>query len=199
MVYLFIYRLTHDTGFAPCVDNGLLSLACCKGGQIRNGRAVKTGLRYEIGSKHSGIDYDKDKVYVLGVYRGKFLYLARITEVITMTDYYISRSDGRLDDIYSFIDGNLVRNHNLRNENVHTDKDDRIRDVAGEYVLLSEDFIYLGKDAAYVEIVKEYAPPSRGRKIYDGTTAEKIIAECLKYKDDKIHIPNTPIRKRSCS
>ena len=29
---IFTYRLTHDTGFAPCVDGGLLSLACCKGG-----------------------------------------------------------------------------------------------------------------------------------------------------------------------
>ena len=34
MTYLYIYRLTSDTGLAPCVDNGLLSLACCKGGQI---------------------------------------------------------------------------------------------------------------------------------------------------------------------
>lgn len=34
---IYAYRLVDDTGFAPCVDNGLLSLACCKGGQVRNG------------------------------------------------------------------------------------------------------------------------------------------------------------------
>lgn len=42
---IFTYRLTHDTGFAPCVDNGLLTLACCKGGT----ETVKRGLRYFIG------------------------------------------------------------------------------------------------------------------------------------------------------
>lgn len=42
MTCLYIYRLTDDTGFAPCVENGLLSLACCKGGQIRNGRFQET-------------------------------------------------------------------------------------------------------------------------------------------------------------
>lgn len=33
MTYLKMYRLTSDTGLAPCAENGLLSLACCKGGQ----------------------------------------------------------------------------------------------------------------------------------------------------------------------
>lgn len=42
---VFTYRLTNDTGFAPCVDNGLLTLACCKGGT----KTVKRGLRYFIG------------------------------------------------------------------------------------------------------------------------------------------------------
>ena len=37
MTGLYIYRLTDDSGFAPCVENGLLSLVCCKGGPIRNG------------------------------------------------------------------------------------------------------------------------------------------------------------------
>ncbi|MBQ3919316.1 MAG: hypothetical protein II695_06550 [Oscillospiraceae bacterium] len=198
MKYLFMYRLTSDTGFAPCVDKRLLSLACCKGGQIRNGKAVKTGLRYEIGCKRNGIDYSKDDVYILGLYRGKFLYLARVTDVITMTEYYGTFSKGRLDDIYSLINGHLVRNHNLWNESVHIDEEQNIRDIAGEYVILSDDFIYLGKDAVDIELIKRYAPPFRGRKIYDGKTAEKIIAECMKYKDNKIHKPNTPIRKRAC-
>ncbi len=48
MTYLYIYRLTSDTGLAPCVDNGLLSLACCKGGQIRNDKAIHAGLRYRM-------------------------------------------------------------------------------------------------------------------------------------------------------
>lgn len=41
---IYAYRLVDDTGFAPCVDNGLLSLACCKGGQVRNGRNIITAF-----------------------------------------------------------------------------------------------------------------------------------------------------------
>ena len=73
MTYLYIYRLTSDTGLAPCVHNSLLSLACCKGGQIRNGKPIHTGLRYRIGSKHDGADYNNDKVYLLGTHNNKFL------------------------------------------------------------------------------------------------------------------------------
>ena len=63
MTKLFIYRMTSDKGLAPCVDNGLLSLACCKGGQVRNGKPIKTGLRYRIGSKRES-DYEKDDVHI---------------------------------------------------------------------------------------------------------------------------------------
>ncbi len=39
---IFAYRLAWDTGFAPCLDHNVFTLACCKGGQIRKG---KTYLR----------------------------------------------------------------------------------------------------------------------------------------------------------
>lgn len=91
--------MTSDTGLAPCVDDGLLSLACCKGGQIRNGKCCKTGLRYWIGSKKK-CDYETDDVCILGTYHDKLLYLARITKVLPMTEYYKNKSKGRTDNIY---------------------------------------------------------------------------------------------------
>ena len=74
MTYLYTYRLSSDTGLAPCVEDGLLSLACCKGGQLRKGKPVRTGLRFWIGSMRGGVDYRHDTVYVLGTYKNKFLY-----------------------------------------------------------------------------------------------------------------------------
>ena len=57
--HIYLYRLTSDTGCAPCIYDrkykvtNLLSLSCCKGGQLRhrNGTvtAVNTGLRWKIG------------------------------------------------------------------------------------------------------------------------------------------------------
>ncbi|MBO6310691.1 MAG: hypothetical protein J6N70_18010 [Oribacterium sp.] len=199
MTFVYIYRVVSDTGFAPCVDKGILSLACCKGGQIRRGKPINTGLRYWIGSKRLGIDYKKHDVYIVGLYRNNFLYLARVTHVLSMKEYYQTTSKGRLDDIYSYIDGRLVRNHNLWDEGVHIDEAQNIRDIAGEYVLLSDDFIYLGKDAKESEMVREYAPPFRGCRLYEGEIAEKIVNECKKHCDGRVHKPNTPIRRSSCS
>ena len=196
MTYLYTYRLTSDTGLAPCVDKGLLSLACCKGGQIRNGKAIHTGLRYRIGSMRDGADYKADDVYLLGTYKNNFLYLAKVTDVITMNEYFCTMSKGRTDNIYSIKNGRLVRNQHLRNEGVHVDEARNIRDIAGEYVLLSDDFIYLGKDAVYIEIVDKYGARFRETKLYKGELAEQIVSECMKFKDSNLHTPTHPLKKK---
>ncbi len=196
MTYLYTYRLTSDTGLAPCVENGLLSLACCKGGQIRNGKAIHTGLRYRIGSMRDGADHKADDVYLLGTYKNNFLYLAKVTDVITMNEYFGTMSKGRTDNIYSLKNGRLVRNQHLRNEGVHVDEARNIRDIAGEYVMLSDNFIYLGKDAVYIEIVDKYGARFRETKLYKGELAEQIVSECMKFKDSKLHTPTHPFKKK---
>ncbi len=197
MTCLYIYRLTDDTGFAPCVENGLLSLACCKGGQIRNGKVVHTGLRHRIGVYREA-DYKNDDVYVLGTLNDKMLYLAKVTNVVTMNEYYGGMSAGRTDDIYSFKDGKLIRNKKLRDKKVHTDPDRVRKDIAGEYVLLSDDFIYLGADAVIIESITNYFPRFQETKVYQGDIAVKIISECINYKDGTKHAPTKPIYKSGC-
>lgn len=197
MKYVYIYRLTSDSGLAPCIDNGLLTLACCKGGQIRNGKPIHTGLRYRVGSCRDGADYKTDEMYLLGTHKSKFLYLAKITNILTMTEYYSTISNGRTDNIYSLSNGKLVRNHNLWNEGVHVDENQNIRDIAGQYVLLSDDFIYLGKDAVYNELVDRYGARFRETKLYTGDIAEQLVAECHKYRDSKKHTPTKPVKNRS--
>lgn len=196
MTYLYIYRLTSDTGLAPCVDKGLLSLACCKGGQIRNGKAIHTGLRYRVGAMRDGADYRTDDIFLLGTHKNKFLYLAKVTNIVTMTEYFSKMSEGRTDGIYSFVGGKLVRNHHLWNEGVHVDEKQNIRDIAGVYVLLSEDFIYLGKDAVFDDMVDKYNARFRETKLYKGEVAELIVEECQKYRDGKKHLPTKPLKNR---
>ena len=194
MTYVYMYNLVVDTGLAPCVENGLLSLACCKGGTKDE---IKTGIRYWIGEKRDG-DYKKDKIYVVGMCDGKFLYIARITDVVPMIDYYADNSchKGRNDDIYDVKNGKLIRNNRHTKDKVHTDNDQQIRDKTGIYVLLSNDFIYLGKDALADKYIKSKAPITRETKQYsseDGDTAGEIIKTCWKYNDGKEHKPTSPI------
>ena len=190
---LYIYRLTSDTGLAPCVDNGLFSLAVCKGGQIRKGVPCNTGLRHLIGSRG---EYKLGKVYILGTFHDKFLYLARVTDVVTMDEYFNGMSKGRTDDIYDFVKEKLVRNNHFKKEKIHTEHDRIIKDIAGQYVVLSNDYIYLGEDAIYIEIVKKYNAKFQETKTYTGDVAERIIKECMKYKDKKKHKSHEPLSSK---
>ena len=195
MTCLYIYRMTDDSGFAPCVEKGLLSLACCKGGQIRNGKIVNTGLRHRIGI-HREANYATDDVYILGVYKNKMLYFAKVTNVVTMEEYFGGMSKGRTDDIYSLVRGKLVRNKKLRNEDVHTEPDRVVKDLAGKYVVLSDDYIYLGEDAVAIDGVTQYYPNFQETKVYTDELAQKIVNECMKHRDNKEHAPTAPIYKK---
>lgn len=190
--YLYVYRMTNDTGLAPCVKDGILSLACCKGGRICSDKIINTGLRYWIGSKHNGVDYTRDKVYISGTLDGKMVYLARVTSVVTMEEYYSRMSQGRTDDIYDVKKGKISRNKWLYKEGIHIDKKDILRDIAGKYVLLSDDYIYLGKDAASLDIIRNYNATAREIKTYTAEIADKIIKACYKTQDGKEHLPTDP-------
>ena len=195
MTCLYIYRMTDDSGFAPCVEKELLSLACCKGGQIRNGKIVNTGLRHRIGI-HREVNYATDDVYILGVYKNKMLYFAKVTNVVMMEEYFGGMSKGRTDDIYSLVRGKLIRNQNLRNEDVHTEPDRVVKDLAGKYVVLSDDYIYLGEDAVVIDGITQYYPNFQETKVYTDELAQKIVNECMKYRDNKEHAPTAPIYKK---
>lgn len=187
---IYAYRLSSDTGMAPCVKNGLLSLAVCKGGQIRKGTAVNTGLRHLIGS---GWEKSTSDVYVLGTYHDRFLYIARVTDVVTMEEYFQDISKGRTDDIYEFKNGKLCRNNRYKNRNIHTATEQIIKDIAGQYVILSDDFVYLGEDAIFIDLVKKYNARFQETKTYTGHIAEQIVKACYKYKDEVMHKPHEPL------
>lgn len=166
---IFRYRLTNDTGCAPCVDNDLFTLACCKGGQLKGGKPVERGLRYFIGSlwNDDNIELDNYEIYISGIYKNKFLFLAKITDVIEMTEYY-SHSEAnkkyrqRKDDIYCIKNGALERNS--FNYNFHgCNEAQHKKDIAGKYVLISDEFVYYGKETVMcTDKILELFPKTRG-------------------------------------
>lgn len=190
MTHLFMYRLTKDTGLAPCVQDKLLSLSVCKGGQIRNGKEVNTGLRYYIGSQFHE-EYKNDKVYVLGIYKNKLLYLAQVTEAMTMEEYFSKQSKGRMDNLYDLRNGKLQRNKHLSKEGIHIGEQSR-RDIAGKYVLLSDNYTYLGQEAVEIDLLNQKGPKYQETKHYTGNEAITIINACKKVWDNKEHKPNDP-------
>ena len=175
---VFAYRAVADTGLAPCVDNGLLSFACCIGGR-KDG--VKTGVRYWAGDALSKAQNANKEfsVYILGYLKGSLFYAAKIDEWQLMTEYYgcKGKSIGRLDNIYT-IDKNGQLKRNSKHLGLHTDKDQQMRDISGTYVLLSRNFVYLGKDTDKNEELNGWCPKGRSavRILNDVKLVDKIEA-----------------------
>lgn len=140
---IFTYRLTHDTGFAPCVDNGLLTLACCKGGTEN----VEKGLRYFIGRFFEENLQKNIEVYISGLYSGKLLYIAKINKVIPMTEYFSKKEyEDRIDQIYR-LDGEKLKRDASKLKGIHDDEHSQKCDENGKYVLISKEFVYFGNKA----------------------------------------------------
>ncbi len=114
-------------------------------------------------------DYERDDVYILGTYHDKFLYLAKVSKFLTMEDYF-SNPDykQRTDNIYDLVNGKLSRNKNLdykdSKKDIHADPIQQRKDMNGRYVILSNDYIYLGSDACEIDIVKESGQRNKKQK-----------------------------------
>ena len=180
---IFAYRLVSDSGFAPCVDNNILTLACCKGGQIRKGKNIMTGLRYHVG-KHKEQN-PGDEIYILGIYKNKLLYYALTTDVQKMTDYFSPEKKvefgKRNDQIYNTENGFLNRNRLLPHIHKKGDPQNN-RDINGVYVIISSVFTYYGSHAQDIPIeVLAVLPKARENKKYrENETEFNIINNYIK-------------------
>ena len=142
---VYIYVMTNDNGFAPCIDNNWLTLACCKGGK-------KGGMRKSAKNDFSA----GHNVYLLGLC-GKTLatkamksemeflpvYLAKIDKYIEMKEYYKigGLSAGRKDDVYIY---DADKDEFEPKKCNHHSEDEQKKDKGGKYVLCSHQFTYFG-------------------------------------------------------
>lgn len=149
---VYSYRLTTDSGFAPCVHGKLLTLSCCKGeamsvsGVPSNGRSLRKIVANLLMEHKEDTD-----VYLLGIFNNKLLFYARITDAIKMDSYYGGNTcKRRFDNIYTCDEKGyhgLRRNDNYPHVHPKTDEKRIMLDIAGEWVLMSDTFTYWGKKA----------------------------------------------------
>jgi hypothetical protein len=136
---IYFYKMTDDSGFAPCVEGGKLTLATCKP-DIRR-MAVPGDVIIGFSCNDDG---------------ARLIYAARVTKRLSNGDYYRSSAyRGRLDCIYED-DGGKARHR--KGVEVHIGREHLLRDVGDRfenaYVLLSTDFRYFGADGP-----NDAAPP----------------------------------------
>ncbi len=129
MSRIWRYVLAADNGMAPCSDDGMLSLTCCKP-LIRRSACVG---EWVVGFAPKGIR------------RGHVAWAGRIAEVVSLGEYE-QRFSGRRDAIYklagySWGDQEILTP--LRND-YHADEGSRSRDRSGKNALIFEPFWYWG-------------------------------------------------------
>lgn len=222
----YFYRMTDDTGNAPCVFEknykptpNLLTLACCKGGQIRHNKngnivPVKTGLRYSVGERFYKHKSEKSEdLFVIGIMVNRVVYVAKITNVILMTEYFEKDSNyrNRMDCIYDVSDNVMCFENGYKwalsrrkcfNRLFHTETEQHYRDELGKYVLLSNNFVYFGGEQKSVTIdeVKDFMPKKQETKTYTESQHQikEFVDSCFKTKVIAIQ-PTTVLNQSNCS
>jgi putative DNA base modification enzyme with NMAD domain len=156
---IYYYILSYDGGIAPCVDNGVLTLAICKPGIRRN--AKKGDWLIGFSPKETG---------------WKLSYLAKVSNKLQGKEYYGSgRFDGRTDCIYK-LDSN--EGFILRSPRIHNSSKNKTRDVGtsadnyqNAWVLKSDEFWYFGGKAMNVlgpqtsSLIEKLGKLSQGHRV----------------------------------
>ena len=160
---LYVYKMTADNGGAPCVWEGLLSLAICKG-EIRR-MAEKGSIIFGFGSKKEP-------------YNEHLLYIAVVTQKLPPGEYYRNPCyEERPDCIYELGEDGMTAKRK-KDAKYHTNSDERKRDVGIKFekanVLVSDDFRYFGKKGTN-DYKKEY--PSIGTLIEDLKRGHRVNHE----------------------
>lgn len=138
---IYMYVVKENSGYAPCVENWELSLACCKpvirrclGNNLRNshldealllgfcGKSIKNNPNYPL-------------LYALSL---------NPNNVLSQEEYYSKHSD-RSDSIYTLTDGKFIRNS--KSECFHNEcKYNPEHDLKGVNVFLGGDYSYWDDD-----------------------------------------------------
>jgi hypothetical protein len=152
------YIMTNDSGFAPCVADGFLSLACCMP-TIRK-RCPKGSWVAGWG----GVQYG----------RGRLIYLMQVEETPDFDSYFADeRFTGRIDNIYRTVGGKLKQISAAR---FHTSPKEQEHDTSVPRVLVSKRFVYFGKRK--LTTAKRFAglvPQYRGGRVADGEEVMRLV------------------------
>jgi hypothetical protein len=170
-----IYKMTHDTGFAPNHYNGTLTLATCKEYIRRSAKAGEWIGGTTSQSPHAGST---------NVGEEKLIFLMKVTEIITFADYwerYPERKPDHIimgDNIYRPDDkGGYIQvcNRNHKEWDIATD-------LISDRVLVSTEFRYFGKDNPLdISMFKQGLSIPKGQARYGYITNNEHVDAFIDY------------------
>ncbi len=164
---VFSYKEDYFTGFAPCFEGGIYSLACCKGAKNGNslrqtackaflaGRsvwilAIASATFRDEGHNKSQIEYS----------RGDAIYLAKVDGVYTWKEYSDSHAN-RSDSIYELRNGEITWRDNYHGS--HRNEKDKATDCATSMKGMTPIETFINQEQ--ILISREYYVFDKGCKI----------------------------------
>jgi len=191
------YKITRDYGFAPNPFGAYCTLACCKP-HIRK-KAVAGDWIIGTGAIENNLLYH-------------LIFLMKVTEKITFQEYWDDkrfdykkpRLNGSMkqiygDNIYHFSENEWVQldSHHSLPEGKLNDKNLK-QDLSGDYVLVSDQFVYLGDH--YLKVPEKYIEicPTARHRDYITIRNEELAEEFTEmlFKDYQPGLNGKPLNWR---
>lgn len=186
---VFIYTETWFTGFAPCFDNNLYSLACCMGNKKNGGMKARACKKFEEEQAANNVwvlsvagkdiaDGTKHNCSDIVYKRGDMICLAKVTNAYTWEEYY-SRFAYRRDAIYKF---DVEKKTMICVKH----KDHTQKNAATDCALNNRDF----RNLKQIVISEQYV-------VFEG--GHKLPQDLSAYRGGKLNEDMTPLREYICN
>lgn len=152
------YKMTDDTGFAPCVTKSFLSLACCMTA-VRK-RAPADSWIAGFGGAALGL--------------GKLIYLMKVERAMTFDEYFRCHElQGRLDNIYFMANGKYEQIPTAR---CHKTPAHWEHDTSVDRILIARRFVYFGSKKVEVPSrFHDFIPHARIYCCADGEPVDAFV------------------------
>ncbi len=190
---VYSYKEQVFDGFAPCFQNGLYSLACCKGARNGNGmrqsicKAVEAGKTvWILAIAATGIGSKDNNASRINYAPGDAMYLAKIDHVCTWQEYSADKEyRKRADSYYILENGEVIWRKAFKVKGKHDKWDDLEHDCAlGESNLKGRTVADVFRDDKQILIAHEYYVFDKGQQISGKKPYEALdVGRGYKYVD----------------
>jgi hypothetical protein len=176
MPRLFSYKLSHDTGFAPNPFWGVLTLATCKP-IIRKFKLVGDWIAGFTSKRLCNDDVGEERL----------IFLMKVKHKLSIANYFNDKKYVKKIPDMTKVDTDFRCGDNIYKPDNHIscgfqqlsnpyhNQNDMLRDISGEFVLISDEFYYFGVDA--IKIPKNIRPIVPKGQSSSGSRTDELCAQ----------------------
>ena len=172
---LIVYKVKNDSGFAPNPYFGVLTLATCK-------PKIRSSSNVQIGDWIAGWTAASSKKFPTPAGEEKLVYLARISNIIPIEQYWYDFPQKRPDisknnNAQEYYGDNIYEpdpfgtyGFKRVDSNFHSDEENKKHDLSGKNVIICKEFYYFSAEKALeipYDIRNGFNNVQRGHRVFE--------------------------------